>query len=579
MKSKIFLSSFAIAALLISCSSEMDYHEYDTFGEDYIKLNFTNVDGLVSNIYSQLDYDWGDDYGGGMLASACDEAVFSNTSASIHDFYNGSWSASNAKGSMWTDMYAAIADCNHYLAHFLGLTFPELKDNVDYLEKMYQYKRSPFEVKALRAYFYFNLVRQYGDVPYYTSDISADQRNALSRTPAQAVLDSVIATCDAVVDSLPISYSDMGEYTNNETGRINRIAVLSLKARTALYAASPLFNTSNNKELWHRAALASKAVLDACAANAISLGTYASTWGETNYMSGSRYDQELIWARRVGTVSTLETRNYPVGITSSGNGGNCPSETLAEAYQTVNGYDVTLTANGYTSDDPKFNPSKPFANRDPRFALTFACNGDTKWPTVNTTALQIYQGGTSGEPTVNATPTGYYLKKLLDGSIDLSSTSKKKTSKHSWIVFRLGEFYLNYAEAVYNYLGSADAVSAEFPMSALAAVNTLRARTGVKMPAITATNFWAKYERERMVELSFEGHRFWDLRRWKEASAKLTSVKELKITMNTDGTLSYAPAYETRQWDDKMYLFPIPQSEILKSQKYAGGVLKQNTGW
>jgi len=97
------------------------------------------------------------------------------------------------------------------------------------------------------------------------------------------------------------------------------------------------------------------------------------------------------------------------------------------------------------------------------------------------------------------------------------------------------------------------------------------------MPALPAglspDNFWSKYENERMVELAFEGHRFWDLRRWKE-SDKLKSITEMKITKNSDGTFTYTRNVKTRTWDDKMYLFPIPQLELLKNTN-----MKQNTGW
>jgi hypothetical protein len=140
----------------------------------------------------------------------------------------------------------------------------------------------------------------------------------------------------------------------------------------------------------------------------------------------------------------------------------------------------------------------------------------------------------------------------------------------------MGEFYLNYAEAVFKYLGSADATSAEFPMSASQAASKTRLRVG--MPAFNAgmsnDAFWAKYTNERFVELAFEDHRFWDVRRWKEAPKYFTYIKELKLTKEADGTISSKVKTVSRNWDDKMYLFPIPQNDILKNHN-----LTQNPGW
>ena len=140
----------------------------------------------------------------------------------------------------------------------------------------------------------------------------------------------------------------------------------------------------------------------------------------------------------------------------------------------------------------------------------------------------------------------------------------------------MGEFYLNYAEAVFNYLGSADAVGTEFTMSAREAVNVVRNRSDVQMPEVpeglTNNQFVEKYRRERMVELAFEQHRFWDVRRWKAGDTQ-RSIVQMQITKNND-TYTYKRVISNRYWDDKMYLFPIPDSEIRKNPN-----LIQNPGW
>jgi hypothetical protein len=223
-----------------------------------------------------------------------------------------------------------------------------------------------------------------------------------------------------------------------------------------------------------------------------------------------------------------------------------------------------------------YDPANPYGGRDPRFGMTVARNGDLGWPSYNTSELQTYVGGLNGSPLSGATTTGYYLKKYLDSSVDLRPSSSN-TKRHSWITFRLGEFYLNYAEAVSNYLGSADAVNADFTMSARDAVNVIRKRSDVSMPELPAglTNdeFDKKYENERMVELAFEGHRFWDIRRWKEGE-KFASISCMKIEKNDDDTFTYTRFEKQRSWDDKMYFFPIPDSERRKNPN-----LTQNAGW
>ena len=191
--------------------------------------------------------------------------------------------------------------------------------------------------------------------------------------------------------------------------------------------------------------------------------------------------------------------------------------------------------------------------------------------------LQTYYGGVNAEPLVGATPTGYYLKKLLHGDVDLTSKTKLQGDYHTWVTYRLGEFYLNYAEAAFKYLGSATATSADLPMSADEAVDKIRKRAGMPDFPTSLSNgeWWSKYQNERMVELAFEGHRFYDVRRWKEGS-KLATITEMKITKNEDGTFTYTRNVVNRGWDDKMYFFPISKSELLK---HTNPDFKQNPGW
>lgn len=568
-KSRFIIAALVFSYILISCSDQMEYREHQNYGKDYIQLNFANVGGLVSNIYAQLDYDFGN-YGGAMLASASDEAQYAWESNEIHDFYNGSWSASNPKASTWNNSYSAIQNCNLFLEEYLGLTFPELALNDDYQAQMFRYKNYENEVRFLRAYFYFNLVRQYGDVPFFTHVLSADEVNSQERVPYQRIIDFIVDECDAIADKIPVDYTNLGSMAipgSQENGRANKIAVLALKARTLLYAASPLFNIDDNNNLWREAALANQVVIDACAENGYVLENYTNIWGSNNWQS-----KEAIFVRRLTETSgsnILEQRNFPVGV-EGGNSGNCPTQTLVDAYQ------MKATGKFWNEEESGFDPQNPYEGRDPRFNMSIVKNGDTGWPFYNTQPIQTFFGGTNGEPMAGGSPTGYYLRKLLDSSIDLRPGTTTR-SRHSSITYRLGEFYLNYAEAVFKYLGNADATSSEFPMSAREAVNVIRNRQGINMPpletGLSNDFFWKRYTNERMVELAFEGHRFWDVRRWKEGE-RLKSIEQMKITRNSDGSYTYTRRTQNRLWEEKMYFFPIPQSERLKNPN-----LTQNPGY
>ena len=567
----------AVAVLTItSCGDRMDYKEYNVYDKDYIEQNFTRIGGFMTNLYNTVDYDYGNFSSGAMLASASDESEYSQIGNAIEDFYNGAWSSLNAKESLpsgWTKMYQGIATANAYLGEFQDATFDELALNTDYQAQMHRYRNYQYEARFMRAYYYFNLVKTYGGVPLVDHVMTAEEINQLSRTDADGIFSFIISECDAIKDLIVENYSDLGQYalTSEETGRADRLAVLALKARAALYWASPLFNSTNNAERWHQAALYTKELIDACEARGKGLcSSYADLWSARAYNTAS-IAKEVIFGRRYNSTSSgdhvVEGYNYPVGI-EGGTGGNCPTQNLVDAYDMVNGLPIDDPASGYDA-------TNPYANRDARLTATIARNGDV-WPSYQTAALQTYQGGVNGEPQTNATPTGYYLKKLCNGSISLASNGTVKNATHMWLTFRMGEFYLNYAEAVFKYLGNADATSAEFPMSAREAVNKTRQRAGVGTfdTGMDNTTFWTRYQKERMVELAFEGHRFWDVRRWKEADKFLTSITEMKLTKNDDGTISYTRNTVARQWNDKMYLFPIPQTERMKNPN-----LEQNPGW
>ena len=548
MKIKNIWSLVAAAVVLVSCGDKMDYKEYSVYDEDYVKTTFARSAGLVTSAYNDLDYDFGN-YSGALLASATDEAVYSHSGNAIEKFYDGGWSASsNNDASLWTKCWRGISYANLFLDKFKDETFEDYILDLDYKAEIHQYQNLQYEARFLRAYYYFLLVRSFGGVPLITANLDANEANTQPRVSSDEIFQFIISECAAIQDLIVKDYSDLGNLqlkSKNETGRANNLAVLALKARAALYYASPLFNANNDKERWHQAALANKELIDECKGRGMKLTSdYGSLFQKDNWQNS----EECIFVRRIVSASnTFEKYNFPIGLENAG-GGNCPTQNLVEAYE----------------------------EGDIRLEATVAQNGE-QWP--NNT-LETFIGGANGQPIAYATPTGYYLKKYVNKSLTIGA-SNATTERHHWVTFRLGEFYLNYAEAMLNYTGGGYETASGLSMTAAQAVNVVRTRAKLANIAtdLSASQFAERLENERFVELAFEGHRFYDLRRWKKAAdAKYRTIKTMQITKNADGTFNYnvqTDAQTRSYWDDKMYLFPIAQSEILKS----GGALTQNPGW
>ena len=537
------LSSF----LFSSCSEQMDYKEFKIDDAEYIKKKFERAGGLITTIYAKLDYDFGNNYDGAMLSSATDESVYSQSGNAVESFYNGAWSPVNANGSLWTTCYEGISYANLYLDEFTGLTFDDYLLDINYQQEMHQYNNFQYEARFLRAYFYFLLVRQYGGVPLKTANLDAAEANNLPRATAEDIFKFIDDECVAIKDTIIKDYADLGNMalSVSETGRANNLAVLALRARAALYHASPLFNPSNDQSLWKAAAQANLDVINACKARQFTLSAdYSGLFqGQTNWKDASAL-KEIIFARRVLNASnSFEKYNFPVGMSGAGaggQGGNCPTQNLVEAYE----------------------------DGDIRLAATVAKNGEM-WPNANTQPLETFIGGVNGLPNVNATTTSYYLKKYVDGTTQIGGNGEN-SFYHVWVTFRLAEFYLNYAECLLNLSDKSG-----FAMTAVQAINTVRKRAGLAdLSDAEATLDACKHE--RFVELAFEGHRFFDVRRWKEADKYFKTIYGLEITKNGDDSFTEnKKVLQNRLWEDKMYLFPIPQSEILKS----GGTLTQTPGW
>ncbi len=608
MKLNRTLFSFALAAMALS-SCNMDYNEYTAFDKEYIQRSFSYVGGLMTKVYNDMDTDWGN-LSGAMLSSATDESEYSHDGNSVEDFYNGNWSASNPHQTIWSSAYEGITYCNEIIDNWSGLTFDQFKLNKDYEKQMYLYENYQYEARWARAYFYFTLVRQYGGVPFKIHNSTGSEETALACTSADDVFAFINAECDSIKDKIIEDYSSDADkiIAKAETGRANKYAVLALKAQAALYHASPLFSQGKSEEekknLWAAAVIANKELIDAAEAKGLGLATnLEDLWGK-EYYSDASSSKEIIWARRTASANTFESYNFPVGY-SSGQGGNCPTQDFVDAFECTDGKSI--------DESPLYDAASPYANRDPRLTKTVVLNGDawpndlaaynSEHPTVETYIGGYHSRTGSAAGKSYATTTGYYLKKFCNPDQILRARSgvAVTTSPHGWLTFRMGGMYLNYAEALYQYFkacgngnaagasgvveytdteGNKTTVTVPGTQTAAKMASKTRARSGMPVfeDGMTNDKFWSEYKNERRVELAFEGHRFYDVRRWLEDGEKFMNIHRMEITKNEDGTFIYNKVAVTRgdgQWQTKWNLFPFSQTEIMKS----GNAIQQNPGW
>ena len=553
--------SLLLSLLLPSFSScaDLEYTEETTRDEEWT-FNYFNegIKGLVSGVYAQVYNNEFESNSAYFLAGATDEAQYALETGAINNYINGGWSPANPYDRVWTKSYTAIADANMFLEKLEQTDISDWQYHPNYKDWVAQLELFPYELRFLRAYFYFELFKTYGDVPLVTTTLTNGQANNVKRTPASEIVKFIVEECDAIAPYLPVSYeTEIG----SEVGRATRVAVAALKARTLLYAASPLHNPDNNKDKWIEAANACKYILDNAETWGLKLSAYGSLWGHDAF-----FNKELIFGLGRGESNSFEMANYPVGV-ENGSSGSCPTQSLVDQYEYQDNGETFGQRHPGNID---LTEADPYEGLDPRFALTVVKNGD-EWPSngAQKKIIETFVGGFNAAPKYGATPTSYYLKKFVDGSC-VTTADNQTSRRHTWIVFRLAEFYLDYAEAVFNATGSAN--DPTFGMTANDAINVLRNRADIQMPKFTedGAEWVTRYERERLVELAFENHRFWDVRRWKKGAEYFKTIQ----TATINSSLILTRSTITRQWNDKFNFYPIPQSELIKNPN-----LTQNPGW
>jgi hypothetical protein len=543
------ISYLLLLFMLAGCNNFLDYNEYDFLEKEDIFSTFDRTKSSLTNLYGIIPsgiYD----VGGSMRSSATDDAVEVDRSRTIHIMNDGRWSPLRTVDENWSAMFGGIRSANLFLENLDPSMLDTYHYNDDYRNLLLEFGYFEAQARFLRAYYYYELVRRYGQVPLLGDKVlTLDEANNVKPNSFNEIVNYIVGECDAIMDGLPENYDHL---SGDQMGRVTKGGAMALKARVLLYAASPLHNPDNDIQKWIAAASA--------AWDIIQTGWYSLESDYSNVVNNSS-SKELIFGRRRGADNSFESRNFPVGYVGS-SPGNCPTQNLVDSYLTMNGMPI--------GEDPAYDPANPYENRDPRLLKTIIVN-HSLWKGRN---VEIWYGGLDGMPKEYATETGYYLKKYVVESVNLDP-SYTTTAKHLVVLFRYGEVLLNYAEAMNEAYGPSSG-SGNLGMTAYEAVELIRARAG--MPGFSAgmdkDGFRLELRNERRVELAFEDHRFWDIRRWK-IGGQTTHIKGMEINRNDDGTFDFnVKTVETRQWNEKMNMYPIPQKEI-----YINSNLLQNTGW
>lgn len=547
---------FLCLLFLSSCSLNPEI-ELSLTEEDMIH-NYNNTQARATAVYAYLPNGL-NAIDGAMLASATDDSEHSIENSSVQKFNTGAWNALDNPDGAWGNLWNGIRAANLFLEKsdevemdYLRLDPNESQQEI-YKVRLANIQRWKYEVRVLRAYFYSELIVRYGGVPVVTKSYGLnDNYSSRKRNSLETCIEFITDECDEASKNLPEVYA------SGDLGRVTAGAALALKSRVLLFAASDLWND----DLWCDgydypelvtvdASVATQAERWADAADAAHdvMTLTDSGYRLSNDWPGifrSYTSPEIIFARRDGNSNWFESTNFPVGF-DGGNGGANPTQELVDAFEMANGSKFTWSG---------VSEEGPYVNRDPRLAWTVLTNNAA----FKNRTVEAWTGGRDGKGVTQATKTGYYLRKYVDENINLTLG---QSSIHTWIIIRYAEVLLNYAEAMNEAYGPNDAHG--YGITAIQAVNEIRRRVG--MPALpsslTQDGLRERIRNERRVELAFEGRRFWDVRRWMIAADVLSSPVHGVSINKRGGTFQYEPTeVEDRAFEEKMYFYPIPQSEI-----------------
>ncbi|MEQ8474492.1 MAG: RagB/SusD family nutrient uptake outer membrane protein [Marinoscillum sp.] len=494
-----------------------------------------------------------------MFSSVTDETVYSNDDAT-YIIQTGGMTPSNFGfvGTSWGRNYVGIRECNDALARIPELDVSEQKKN-----------ELLAEVRFIRAARYFELLRGYGGVSLI-GDVVPGLSDDFSALYDRATINE---TVQYILDELDYSIANLPTKSNQQIGRASSESAMGYKARTLLYAASPLYTSgaggdTNNglnggsTTTWQEAADAAN---DIISLNRFSLVDDLDADPSENYRLLFLQDdtREDLFLRDYNATSRafngLEKMNAPNSL--GGWAGNCPMQNFVD--------DFEMEATGLPISDPAsgYDENNPYDGRDPRFYASVVHDGAD----YRGTTIDITVDAGAGQ---NLSRTGYFIKKFMDLSSNLDDWDN--TGRETpWRYIRYAEVLLNFAEAQNEAVGPD--VAGSGGLTATQAVNLVRNRSG--MPDLVGLNQSELRERirnERRVELSFEEHRYYDVRRW--LIAESTEGVEARKVVRTDTGYDFSQSADNmgpKDFSIEHYWIPIPQNDITISR----GQLTQNPNY
>jgi hypothetical protein len=580
-----YIAAFVLLAGVSSCKKEfMNLQPSDKFSDEAVWKDPALMQLFVNNIYLGVPHGFSNI----MMSSMVDESMYnadfgsSNVTRSLLSpsdygiFDEGYWTANRQRGMNWSVVYKFVRAANLFFEKSVDAPFNSEEEK----------NRLKGEVHFLRAYLYHNLVSMYGGVPIIKNTYGLTGDFAVPRNTFEECINFIVADLDTAASLLPL------EMTGNNKGRATRGAALALKSRVLLHAASDLYNSngswaggfSNNALIgytggdrtarWQAALDAAKAVID--------LGQYAMYMPSpasaeeaiTNYtdMFLQKETTEDIFVRFFTPKIDENWDGYNPGLYNNPNGwhgwgSNTPNGQHVDAYEMEDGTKFSWSNPAHAAD--------PYENRDPRFYASILYDGAVWRPrqadAVARDPIGIVQTSYVEKPdgTVvpgldtrngpledwNGTYTGYYMRKFIDPSVDAQYNKQDQP----WRYIRYTEILLNYAEA---------AIELGLDNEARTYINMVRRRSF--MPDVTESGAALKerYRNERRIELAFEDHRYFDVRRWMIAPSAYTDAEGVSIRHKVDASgnvisSTYTPiSAQDRAWRDAFYLFPIKLDEI-----------------
>lgn len=598
MKKNIFpavaLVLFSVLIMLSSCKKDFLEKPFAVaFNEDSVFTKFENAQKLVNDLYALRPYylelvvsstaNPTTRLNGSLLESATDlgSSLRLNANYFTHKFNFGTVQAEQLSNTRFgEDNYP-----NHYLTIRKGFTLLERIDEVPDAPANAK-ARIKAEAKVMIAFEYFELMKRYGGVPLVTKrlKVGIDEVN-IPRSPIEDIYGYIIQMLDEAI-AVP---EFAARYDGLEFGRLNKAFAYGLKAKVALYIASPLFNTAtpymnfgaNNNLIclgaydvkrWETAAKFAEDAITYSESNGYALINTPNT--DLNYTISYQYrpnqgNTEMMWAT-MKVSNPLMSYWTPRGVSSPFNGGfssNLASLNLIEKYQNKDGSYVNWN-NVITT--PANDPTFPYKNLDPRFNQSIMYNGLSIYQGV---PLQFYNHET---PALNGnngsvkagTQWSHQTRKHVFGFEDRAVT--QKTWQPLCPIMRLTDLYMMLAEAKNESLTAPD-------NSVYAKINAIRNRSGMpNIPTgLSKDDMRKKIQDEWAIEFAFEEYRYFDLKRWKLGDVFKGPVNDVRIIKNNNNTYTYTKyKYEDRPFFDWYYLHPFPPSEV--NLQYG---LIQNPGW